>query len=108
MACVPGRALAQSAKVIHNVNLRPEPSTEYPPIRLLMTSEPPLTLLGPAPEYGYYHVKTSDGEEAQVDGVRHEGDGDTRGWLKVDPEVQSLINAGKTSDEEGSLVFELV
>src|SRR2546427_12610970 len=25
----------------------------------------------------------------QPDGVRHEGDGDTHGWLKVDPEFRS-------------------
>src|SRR5205807_7192156 len=30
----------------------------------------------------------------QPDGVRHEGDGDTHGWLKVDPEFQNLLNAG--------------
>lgn len=42
------------------------------------------------------------------DGVRHEGDGDTHGWLKVDPEFQSLLNAGNISDEDGHLVFEIV
>jgi hypothetical protein len=44
----------------------------------------------------------------QPDGVRHEGDGDTHGWLRVDPAFASLINAGNTSDEGGNLVFELV
>ena len=44
----------------------------------------------------------------QPDGVRHEGDGDTHGWLKVDPEFSSLLNAGNTSNEGGNLVFELV
>jgi len=179
-ASVPGIVLAQTAKVTHNVNLRPDPSSEYPPIRLLTTSEPPLTLLDPAPESGYYHAKTSVGEEGYVwgpnvsikttetvapesvhlgtpvpgsasmtgcgdglwqhvyhpsrllvsqdcitvtgkivdatahqshhqpDGVRHEGDGDTHGWLQVDPQFASLINAGNTADEEGNLVFELV
>jgi hypothetical protein len=42
------------------------------------------------------------------DGVRHEGDGDTHGWLKVDPEFESLLNAGNFSDEGGNLVFEIV
>src|SRR6266581_5474868 len=37
-----------------------------------------------------------------------EGDGDTHGWLKVDPPFASLINAGNTSDEGGNLVFEIV
>jgi hypothetical protein len=42
------------------------------------------------------------------DGVRHEGDGDTHGWLKVDPAFESLLNAGNISDEGGNLVFEIV
>ena len=44
----------------------------------------------------------------QPDGVRHEGDGDTHGWLKVDPEFQNLLNAGNMSDEGGNLVFEII
>src|SRR2546421_9211583 len=44
----------------------------------------------------------------QPDGVRHEGDGDTHGWLKVDPECQNLLNAGNLSDEGGNLVFEII
>ena len=28
------------------------------------------------------------------DGVRHEGDGDTHGWLQVDSGFESLLNAG--------------
>jgi hypothetical protein len=42
------------------------------------------------------------------DGVRKEGDGDTHGWLKPDPEFQNLVNAGNISDEGGNLVFEIV
>jgi hypothetical protein len=44
----------------------------------------------------------------QPDGVRHEPDGDTHGWLHVDPPFASLINSGNTSDENGNLVFEIV
>ena len=44
----------------------------------------------------------------QADGVRHEKDGDTHGWLKVDPEFASLLNAGNMSNEGGNLVFEVV
>jgi len=174
------RASGQTVTVVHRVNLRPDPSSEYPPIRLLTPSEPPLTLLEPLLESGYYHVKTSVGGEGYVwsgyvrvsatpsaspetiqlspgvdgsasmtgcgdglwqhvyhpsrlivlqdcvtvtgemvdatqdqahhqpDGVRHEGDGDTHGWLKVDPQFADLINAGNTSDEGGNLVFEIV
>jgi hypothetical protein len=42
------------------------------------------------------------------DGVRHEADGDTHGWLKVDSEFKNLLNAGNLSDEGGNLVFEIV
>ena len=42
------------------------------------------------------------------DGVRHEADGDTHGWLDVDPQFKTLLNAGNLSDEGGSLVFEIV
>lgn len=42
------------------------------------------------------------------DGVRHEADGDTHGWLNVDPEFKSLLNAGNMSNESGNLVFEIV
>jgi Bacterial SH3 domain len=42
------------------------------------------------------------------DGVRHEADGDTHGWLKPDPEFESLLNAGNIRDEGGNLVFEIV
>ena len=44
----------------------------------------------------------------QPDGVRHEPDGDTHGWLKVDAPFTSLLNAGNVSDEGGNLVFEIV
>lgn len=179
-ASVPGIVSAQTVKVTHNVNLRPDPSSEYAPIRTLTKSEPPLTLVEPVPEYGYYDVKTADGEEGyvwsrsitiattetvppesiqlgppvpgsesmagcgdglwqhvyhplrllvsqdcitvtgtivdatthethhQADGVRHEPDGDTHGWLQVDPQFAGLINPGNASDEDGNLVFELV
>jgi hypothetical protein len=42
------------------------------------------------------------------DGVRHEADGDTHGWLNLDPQFKSLLNGGNISDEGGNLVFELV
>ena len=44
----------------------------------------------------------------QHDGVRHEADGDTHGWLKVDPQFANLLNAGNQSAEGGNLVFEVV
>lgn len=44
----------------------------------------------------------------QPDGVRHEADGDTHGWLKPDPEFQNLLNAGNLGAEAGNLVFEII
>ncbi|HEV2751532.1 MAG TPA: SH3 domain-containing protein [Gemmatimonadales bacterium] len=173
-------APAQTVTVVHNVNLRPDPSSEYPPIRLLTPAEPALTLLDATPESGYYRVITSTGDtgyvwshyvrvntslgtaptsvqpgpgvpgstsmagcgdslwqhvyhparllvlqdcvtvtgtivdatanqaQHQPDGVRHEADGDTHGWLKVDSQFANLINAGNSSAEDGNLVFEIV
>ena len=43
-----------------------------------------------------------------ADGTRHEKDGDTHGWLKVDPEFENLLNTGNKSDEGGNLVFEII
>jgi Bacterial SH3 domain len=42
------------------------------------------------------------------DGVRHEPDGDTHGWLDVDPQFKNLLNAGNLGHEGGNLVFEVV
>lgn len=41
-------------------------------------------------------------------GLRHEADGDTHGWLKVDPQFENLLNDGNKSAEGGNLVFEIV
>lgn len=51
-------------------------------------------------------VDATNGKEP--DGVRHEADGDTHGWLKVDTQFQNLLNAGNNSAEGGNLVFEIV
>jgi hypothetical protein len=51
-------------------------------------------------------VDASGGKRS--DGVRHEKDGDTHGWLNVDSEFQNLLNAGNISDEGGNLVYEIV
>jgi uncharacterized protein YgiM (DUF1202 family) len=58
-------ALAQTAAVARNVNLRPDPSTARAPIRLL-TPEDQLTLLEPGAQAGFYHVRTTRGEEGWV------------------------------------------
>ena len=51
-------------------------------------------------------VDATNGKEP--DGVRHEADGDTHGWLKVDTQFQDLLNPGNLSNEGGNLVFEIV
>src|ERR1700747_1526131 len=51
-------------------------------------------------------VDASNGSEP--DGVRHEADGDTHGWLKLDSQFQNLLNAGNIRDEGGNRVFEIV
>jgi len=51
-------------------------------------------------------VDATNGREP--DGVRHEQDGDTHGWLNVDSQFKDLLNAGNLSDEGGNLVFEIV
>jgi hypothetical protein len=170
----------QEVTVVRDVNLRPDTIPNQPATRLLTRSEPPLTLVDPTPVRGYYHVRTSTGAEGYAwsrnlrvsvapaataaaiqpgpgipgsaamvgcgdslwehvyhpsrllvkadcvavtgilvdatahqshhspDGVRHERDGDTHGWLKVDSQFTNLINAGNDSAEDGNLVFELV
>jgi hypothetical protein len=51
-------------------------------------------------------VDATNGKNA--DGVRHEADGDTHGWLKLDADFTNLLNAGNLSDEDGNMVFEIV
>src|SRR5260370_30323604 len=51
-------------------------------------------------------VDATNGSEP--DGVRHEADGDTHGWLKLDSQFQHLLNARNISAEGCNLVFELV
>jgi Bacterial SH3 domain len=51
---------------------------------------------------------TAPQSKHQADGTRHEGDGDTHGWLKVDAGFENLLNAGNLNDEGGNLVFEII
>jgi uncharacterized protein YgiM (DUF1202 family) len=51
-------------------------------------------------------VDATNGKEP--DGLRHEADGDTHGWLKLDPGHEDLLNAGNLNNEGGNLVFEVV
>ena len=65
--CLALLAGAQTATVKHNVNLRPDPSTDNPPITTL---KPPaqLDLVEPDDTDGYLHVETADGHEGWVFG----------------------------------------
>ena len=51
---------------------------------------------------------TADEKTHEKDGVRHEADGDTHGWLKLDPGQSQFLNDGNKSAEGGNLVFEIV
>jgi hypothetical protein len=51
-------------------------------------------------------VDATNGRER--DGVRHEADGDTHGWLKLDSQYENLLNPGNMSNEGGNMVFEIV
>jgi len=42
------------------------------------------------------------------DGVRHEADGDTHGWLRLDPGQEQFTNKGNADWEQGNLVYEIV
>lgn len=58
-------AFGQEAMVVRNVNLRSDPSTANPPLRLLI---PParVSLLASSATNGYLHIKTEDGVEGWV------------------------------------------
>ena len=51
-------------------------------------------------------VDATHGRES--DGVRHEADGDTHGWLQLDAPFASMLDAGNVQDEGGNLVFEVI
>jgi hypothetical protein len=51
---------------------------------------------------------TATQSKHQTDGTRHEHDGDTHGWLKVDSGFENLLNSGNINDEDGNLVFEII
>jgi SH3 domain-containing protein len=70
----------------------------YHPTRLIV-KQPCMAVTGTI-------VDATNGREP--DGVRHEADGDTHGWLKVDPQFQDLLNPGNMNNEGGNLVFEIV
>lgn len=42
------------------------------------------------------------------DGARHEADGDSHNWLKLDPGQESLLLPGNTQAQQGNLVFEII
>lgn len=51
---------------------------------------------------------TADEKRHRKDGVRHEADGDTHGWLTLDQPYKNLLNAGNMTHQGGNLVFEIV
>jgi hypothetical protein len=65
LALLPGSALAQTAIVTRNVNLRPAPSTVRDPSAEL-TPGSHIQLLQPDPTGGYYDVQTADAKTGYV------------------------------------------
>lgn len=57
---------------------------------------------------GVIEDATANQKIHHTDGVRHEGDGDTHGWLKPDPQFMALLDPGNNSNEDANLVFEIV
>jgi hypothetical protein len=41
-------------------------------------------------------------------GVRREADGDTHGWIRLEPEYRQMLNDGNRTNEDNNLVFEIV
>lgn len=68
--------------------------------------QPRLKILAPCVAVSGTVVDATHGRKK--DGVRHEADGDTHGWLKVDPEFEKYLNAGNRDAEAGNLVFEVI
>jgi len=58
-------SFAQEATAVQTVNLRADPSTANPPVKLLHSGTM-LILLDPIPHGGFYHIKTEDGQEGWV------------------------------------------
>jgi hypothetical protein len=108
------------------VALSPAPENPVPPENPVTPTAPPASTCDPNLWKHVYHAyrlivkqqcievtgtivdATATQKRKQPDGVRHESDGDTHGWLQVDPEFKNLLNAGNMSDEGGNLVFEIV
>src|SRR5438874_2976665 len=65
VACA-STSFAQNVTVTRNVNLRPEQSSAEKAIRLLTPTEPPMTLVEPFVQDGYYHVRTTMNEDGYV------------------------------------------
>ena len=129
-----GGVRAQEATAKRNLVVRHDPSKSSP-ILARVAKDDRLTLVQTTADNGYYNVKTEQDvvgwalasalivnqkcisvtgtivdatNGKKPDGVRHEADGDTHGWLKVDSQFQNLLNAGNNSAEGGNLVFEII
>ena len=61
----PTTAVSQTATVVRNVNLRPDPSTNQDAITKLEAGAK-VEILEPNPVRGYYHVQTADGKTGFV------------------------------------------
>lgn len=89
------QAIAQDLLVERRVNLRRDPSTDQPPIRLLEPGAR-LELLEPSPQLGFYRVRTEDDEEGFV-------------WMRnvTREDVTSALEAKSTLDASSPLSFDI-
>lgn len=96
-------AIAQTAVVSGNVNVRADPSTDNPPITKLMPGTQ-VQLLEPDPTNGYYHIR-SDGQTGWVFG-RHiqlqQGSNDTQ---SSSSSTASPSTTGSSSPSSGQDLF---
>jgi uncharacterized protein YgiM (DUF1202 family) len=70
-----GNALGAGAIVKRQAPLRSEPSTEHTAF-MILTDQEGVKLIDPLPTSGYYHVRTSDGEEGWINSSNLEMDQD--------------------------------
>jgi hypothetical protein len=100
VATAEGKMLAAATKAKTTGCGKTVPSHVYKPERLKVFSNC-IAVTGTI-------VDATAPQSTRTDGVRKEGDGDTHGWLKLDPEWKGLLNTGNMTDEDGNLVFEVV
>jgi Bacterial SH3 domain len=93
-------AAVREATVKRNVNLRRDPSTDNAALELIEANST-VTVLDPAPQNGFYHVKAEDGQEGWVWGKNVSMAAETEGpSTSPSTPASSTKNASATRDPE--------